>query len=98
VALTGHSLGGNITSALVQNNPGVQGVTFNAGAGLPRWADIKCKLPGRLKPAYCGNLTNYRTRLDPVSLLGRFGGGFGNWKTLPATRGLNTHTIGNFVP
>ena len=94
--LTGHSLGGTVAQRLLTRHPESRAVTFNPGSGiLPTLSALRCRLPGRFKPAFCNRSTNFRTRGDVASLTSRFGN-FGSTTTRPDS-GFGRHSIDNFT-
>ena len=98
VSITGHSLAGNIAKQL-SRDLNVKAKVYNPGAG-PRQlisgvADrIACKLNKKGKRCKKAKLTTtYRTKSDPVSILGVTGV---NTKSIKRKKGKDPHTLDNF--
>ena len=101
--VAGHSLGGNI-SDYVARETGAKAQVFNTGRGAldgEALADkALCKLPKRLRPNYCGNITRHRIAGYPLSIADKFIS-YGKNKTYSNPSGNNiisakSHSLDNF--
>lgn len=99
VELTGHSLGGSIAKQ-ISRDTGVKAKVYNPGSGAKEvvrgLADrIACKANKQGKRCKKSQLTTtYRTRSDPISILGATGV---NTKLVKKKKGKNPHSIANFT-
>ena len=96
VELTGHSLGGTIAKDLSRQT-GVKATTYNKGSSTKDFVEgvidrVAVKVNPKGKRAKTAKLTtNYRTKYDPVSLMGATAV---NTKLVKPTKGV--HTIESF--
>jgi len=101
-SLSGHSHGGSAGQRLLgrvaKSNPETMASTFNMGTGLvPTINSLRCRLPARLRPAFCDRASNYRVKGDVVSLTSRLGNNYGRNVTQRPAIGGSRHAIGQFV-
>lgn len=97
VSITGHSLAGNIAKSL-SRDLGVKSKVYNPGAGPRQFVSgvrdrVSCKLNPKGKRCKTAKLTTtYRTKYDPISVLGAHGVNTKHVKQ----KGFDPHGLDNF--